>query len=522
MLGSGSFQGVWKFDHHPWTKEMHMSPAEMNVGQKSAQMGYTETLLNIVFFNIDIKKVDCLYLLPAQHPDARDFSASRFDPALESSTHLQNMFSDVKNLGHKRAGVTNLYIRGSRSKSGLRSIPVGLIAFDEVDEMEQENIPLAMERASGQLEKAIWMISTPTIDNLGINKYYRQTTQEHFFFKCPHCSKQIEFLFPDNIKICGEGVLDPEIYKSHYVCNLCKFEITQPEKKWTLNNSGIWIPTGPAVRARGFHINQMYSPTIEPHKIAAAYFNAQSDSADEQELYNSKLGLTHVVDGAQINETMIDACKLTYKRLPEFKDDRFFVTMGVDVGKWLHFEIDQWFIPQNAPAIDINTHAMCKVINYGKVQSFDDLDLLMRKFKVNFVVIDANPEKRKAEEFVRRHYGRGRMCFYGNNVKGRSLIATTTVEDAVTVDRVSWLDLSLGRFKVGKERIQLPSDLEMEYRNHLRALVRIYEKDKDGNPTGKYVNGASADHYAHARNYAEIALPLAIGQGVSHNIRSVI
>lgn len=501
---------------------MHKSTAEMNVGQKSAQMGYTETVLNIVFYHIDIKKKDCLYLLPAQHPDARDFSASRFDPALESSNYLKMMFSDVKNLGHKRAGTTNLYIRGSRSKSGLRSIPVSLIVFDEVDEMELDNIPLAMERTSGQLEKAIWMISTPTIDNIGINKYFRQTTQEHFFFKCPHCSKQIELKFPDNIVITGNDILDPDIYKTHYICDQCKAPITQEEKKWALSKTGIWIPTHPGVRARGFYINQMYSPTIEPHKLAESYFRAQADQADEQELYNSKLGLTHVVDGAQIDETMIEACKGDYKRTSEFKDGRFFVTMGVDVGKWLHYEIDQWLMPPNAPSNDINTYAVCKVINYGKVSSFNELDLLMRKFKVNFCVIDANPEKRKAEEFVRRHYGRARMCFYGNNVRGRTLVATATSEDAVTVDRTSWLDQSLGRIKMGKERIHLPVDLDLEYRNHLQALVRIYEKDTDGNPVGKYVNGATADHFAHARNYAEIALPLAIGQGVSHNISGVI
>ena len=521
-MGSGSFVGPWKFDYHPWLRDMHISDAEMNVGQKSAQMGYTETLLNVVFYKIDIEKTDCLYLLPASHPDARDFSASRFDPALESSNHLKLMFSDVKNLGHKRAGTTNLYIRGSRSKSGLKSIPVGFIAFDEVDEMEQDNIPLAMERTAGQLKKSVWMISTPRIDNKGINKYYRQTTQEHFFFKCPHCSKRIELLFPDCLKITGDHLLDPKIYDSFYFCTECKHPITQEEKRIALALSGHWIPTHPGVRARGFHVNQLYSPTIKPYEIAEAFFRAQQDQADEQEFYNSKLGLTHVVDGAQIDETMIEACKGTFKRCSEFKDGRFYVTMGVDVGKWLHYEIDMWTIPQNASANDINAHAHCKVINYGKCVNFTELDDLMRKFKVNFCVIDANPEKRKAEEFVKRHYGRSRMCFYSNNVKGRTLIATQTVEDAVSVDRVSWLDQSLGRIKAGKDRISLPVDLDMEYRNHMQALVRIYEKDADGNPLGKYINGSSADHYAHARNYAEIALPLAIGQGVSHNIKSVI
>src|SRR5262249_14884021 len=163
------------------------SDAELNVGQKAAQMGFTETVLNIVFYHIDVKAVDCLYVLPAKTPDASDFSAARFDPALESSPHLANLFSDVKNVGHKRAGTATLYVRGSRSRAGLKSIPTGLIILDEVDEFDQENIPLAMERAAGQVEKMVWMISTPTIDNFGINKYYLQSSQNHFHFKCPCC-----------------------------------------------------------------------------------------------------------------------------------------------------------------------------------------------------------------------------------------------------------------------------------------------------------------------------------------------
>jgi hypothetical protein len=522
VIPGGSFPGPWKFEHHPWLREMHDSKAEMNVGQKSAQMGFTEALLNIVFFHIDIRKVDCLYLLPATKPDASDFSASRFDPALEASEHLGRIFSDVKNLGHKRAGTTNLYIRGSKSKSGLKSIPVGFIAFDEVEEMDLDNIPLAMERTSGQLQKMIWMISTPRIDNIGINKYYRMTTQEKFLFPCPSCSKLIEFKFPDSVVITAQDVLDPQIKDSYYICTECKARLHHEDKKNFLKK-GKWFPTYPGVEARGFHINQLYSPALagSPAEIGLAYLKSLRDPADEQEFYNSKLGLTHIVDGAKIDETMLNECKSTHKRYKEYKENKY-VTMGVDVGKWNNVEICSWEIPNGAPTNDINTHAVPSVIWYGKVASFEELDLLMNRYKVNFCIIDANPERRKAYEFCNRFFGRVRMCFYSNNVRGKQILASKEVDQAINVDRTSWLDCSLGRFKRGTKGIKLPMDLEMEYKDHIQALVRIYEKDNDGNPIGKYVNGSNADHYAHSRNYAEIALPFALGIGVSHNITGVI
>lgn len=518
VMGGSSFSGPWKFDFHPWLRDMHDSFSPFNVGQKSAQMGYTETLLNIVFYRIDVLRTDCLYLLPATQPDARDFSASRFDPALELSPHLNKIFSDVQNLGHKRAGTTNLYVRGSRSRSGLKSIPVGFIAFDEVDEMDQDAIPLAMERASGQLEKLVWMISTPTLENEGINKFYKDTTQEHFFFKCPGCSKHMEFRFPDNIKITGDSLVDPDIEKSYYFCTDCKYEFPNGKPKTLIMNAGKWMPTGPKVEARGFHINQMYSCTIKPSEIAKSYFRAQADPADEQELYNSKLGVVHMVDGARVDDTMLGECIIGDRKAPLYQGQDI-VTMGVDVGKWLNIEIDKWKILPGASSIDVNSHAIPTILWQGKIGDFDGLDDLMRKYRIRFAVIDGNPERRKAFEFVNKFFNFAKMCFYPNGVSGRVIQPTPEIHQAVNVDRTAWMDVALGRFKKGKDKgIRIPIDTDYEYKEQIKAPIRIYEKDSNGNPLGKYVSGSRADHYAHARVYAEVALPLSLGTGESYGV----
>src|SRR3990167_1435531 len=115
MMKSGPFS----FRMFPWLREMHDSIAELNICRKGAQLGFTETVLNRTFYAIDIEGTDCLYVLPSKTPDASDFSAARFDPALELSPHLKAMFSEVKNIGHKRAGVVNLYIRGSRARAEI-------------------------------------------------------------------------------------------------------------------------------------------------------------------------------------------------------------------------------------------------------------------------------------------------------------------------------------------------------------------------------------------------------------------
>lgn len=512
------FPGPWNFKYHPWLKEMHDSKAELNVGQKSAQMGYSEAVLNITFFEMDVNGRSCLYVLPAKTPDATDFSASRFDPALDLSNHLSNLFSDVKNVGHKRAGAANLFIRGSKARGGLKSIPVGFIVLDEVDEMTQNNIPLAFERVSGQRHHKIWMLSTPTIPGFGINKYYTDTTQERFFFKCPSCSRFIELTFPESLEIIGTHPTDPELSRTFLKCQLCKTKLNHEEKHIFLANNE-WVKEYPNRAARGFHINQMYSSTVLPSFIAKKYFLGLKDQASEQEFYNSALGRTHIVDGARLTEANIEATIGNYRTKRIYQGNKI-VTMGIDVGRELHYEVDEWTLPAVLND-DVNVLAKPRVIAYGKVKDFLNLYQIMMDQAVVYAVIDAQPERRKSIEFAQAFYKRVKTCFYGRGLTGKNVSISPEEEHQITVDRTSWLDLALGRFKAGT--ITTPLDIDLEYKAQLQALIRVPKKDDDGNITFRYEHADNEpDHYAHARCYAEIALIFAVGIGDNTNIKAPI
>ena len=508
------YPGLWRWEHHPWLREMHDCNASQTVGQKSAQMGFTEWALNTVFYSIDILRIDTLYVLPSSHPDASDFSAARFDPALELSDHLYRLFSDVKNVGHKRAGSTNLYIRGSKSRSQLKSIPAGLLILDELDEMMQENISLAMERTSGQREedKRVLMLSTPTVEGYGINAHFKASDQRHFFFKCPCCSRYTELVFPDCMEIIGEHPTQDIVMTSFLKCKECKGKLEHKDKKiWLAQNE--WVKSYDQRTSAGFYVNQLYSSTVSPGDLAKAYLTSLTDKSAEQEFYNSKLGLTHAVEGASVTDKDIQAARGEYKNGTHAEG---FLTMGVDVGVKLHYAIRQWYF--NPVVIgDLNATARCRTLKYGTVLHFHELDEIMYQFRPKMVVIDAQPERRKAHEFSMRFPGDVRVCFYVGGIRGKQIHQTKEdVEYGISVDRTSWLDLTLGRFHA--KSISIPADVDEEYQSHLKCLVRIYDKDKDGNPIGKYVKGGGDDHYAHAENYAEIAFAIASGRGSNQTI----
>jgi hypothetical protein len=450
-----------------------------------------------------------LYILPSES-DAGDFSSGRFDPALELSDHLSGLFSDVKNTGHKRAGDASLYVRGSRSKSKLKSIPAGRLVFDEVDEMVQEHIPLAIERASGQIRKSFDYISTPTIENFGIALLFEDSDPSIFTFRCPRCGKHTYLCFPDCLIITADDPTDGRIKDSHLICKECKNELPHGNKPDFLKN-GIWVPQVENKIARGFHINQLYSCTIQPYEIAQSYLRSLTNPADEQEFHNSKMGETHTVEGAKCTDEQFLACISEKNMLHGCNDANHLYTIGIDVGTYLNVVIYQWHMGRGAfDNYTTDLHRFCtpRIILATKIKEFEEIHEILHKYLVNFCVIDANPERRKALEFARDYPGKVRLCFYGNGSQKREItVSPDENEPTITVDRTSWLDITIPRFV--KKKIVLPRDIGIEFQAHVTALTRIYEKDKDGNPTGRWVCGNAADHYAHACNYAEIALPLA-------------
>jgi hypothetical protein len=524
---AGESPGPWSFKKYPWLLEMHNACDMRNnnyrwekiIGKKGAQLGYTEWALNVVLKMIDMDNKSVLYVLPATNPDASDFSTSRFDPALELSPHLARMFSDVQNVMHKRAGAANLFIRGSRSRSQMKSLPVDLIVFDELDEMVLKNVTLAWERMSGRSNKLGLYISTPTHDDIGIDAMYKGSTRDKFNFKCPGCGKYITLEWPDNFKLCGDNSTDPAIGQSHMFCTLCG-KVLQHELKSDWLSTGMWVSEFEDRASRGFHVNQLYSPTVSPVEIARTYFASRISQADTQEFFNSKIGICYTAPDARITDADILACMGTYGSVNN--SSKGITTLGVDVGSDIHYEVNSWTFDPNVRTSDINLLAKSAVIDSGTVKDFEGpngLDGLMHRHNINYCVIDKHPETRKAREFCTRWWGRASMCLYIKGLSSKAIVHDQA-EQTVRVDRTAWMDLALGR--VRSQRITFPKDTSFSYKEHLKAPVRSYSKDDTGNPVAKYVTGENAaDHSAHARVYAEVALPLACSLVRNQDINKV-
>lgn len=472
--------------------------AEVCVGQKAAQLGYSTHAIAVSIKTVaDGRNV--LYLLPTRTPDASDFSTTRFDRIIESSDYLSGLFHRNKSMGVKRADSGVIYIRGMNSNSALKSVDVSLLVFDEVDEMPEEKVPLALQRMAGQTVKRCWFVSTPTAPDYGINRLLQESTEGHFFFPCPSCNRQIELLWPESFELRGTSHTDPDCALSYIKCSLCGAKLPHELKHEWLRDAHFINTRESAVL--GFYINQLYSPTVSPAEFAIAWFKAQIDLAADQEFYNSMLGLPRLVQGARLMEDDIRDCQGPYMQNSSAPKNRI-ITIGIDVGKVLHYHVDVWYFDK--PCSDINLASTCKTLAVGTVESFEEVKRLIHTFHPTVVVIDSEPETRKALELAAAFPGLIKLCKFIRSAPENAISGTGVI---VKTNKTAWVDAAMSRYTT--KRIQLPVDLPLEYVSQVCALVRRYKRGGDGELFGQYLS-TGPDHYMLARVYSEIALPLAV------------
>lgn len=498
---------------YPYVEGILNSRAKKNWVMKGAQTGLTEAGITIGLYEIDYHQRDVIHYFPTGKMAER-FSKTRFTTAIKLSPYLKRAVVN-DSLEIKQIGNATLHVLGANSMANLKGTSSGRLILDELDEWTEKQIYLAEERASGQKndDKIIWGLSTPKYPNTGIHKQYLQSTQEHFFFDCPHCQEEIELVWEDSFVLCGENVDDPAVHDSYLKCSKCQAKLDHATKKQWLS-TGRWKATNPdsdPTLSRGFHVSQLYSPTVSPGELAVAYLRGSGDEDARREFHNSKLGLPYIEEAYQVNDQQIDAAIRKYSMVtarPTKATDGFF-TLGIDQGGALHHWVAVSWKFDATRYGDPNDRAIGKVVGCGRVPQDDWASIhgLMRGYQVRMCVIDYFPEPTAARIFARKFNG---FVYLAQYVKGTAAREVRPTEDEyganiVRCDRVSWLSKSLGRVMSGD--MEFPLDLPLEFRQHIKAPVRSL-KNVDGTYVAEYVE-TGPDHYAHAMTYAEIALKIA-------------
>lgn len=533
----------YSLEHYPYIEGIIDSRAKYNWIMKATQVGLTEAGITIANFEADYHQRDVIYYFPTKRMGER-FSKTRFAPAINLSEYLHRTCTN-NSVEIKQFGNATIHILGANSVADLKGTAAGRLVFDELDDWTPQQIYAAEERASGAKndDTIIWGFSTPKYPNLGIHKQFMGSTQERFRFDCPHCRARIELRWPKDatpegweqgsFHLKGERVDDPAIYESYIKCYECQHELRHADKlDWLRTETRVddktgergtaaWEQThgGPELMGlkRGFYLPQLYSPTVAPYKIALKYLRGHGDEAARRTFFNDCVALPYTEDCYQVNDTHIDNAIHKGKRysfndvLPTCESDGYY-TLGVDQGGKLHsWVVVDWIFDKDRRG-DPNDRADGQLVACGRIleDNWGEIHDLMETYQIRMCVIDYWPQPTNARTFARafqfeRNYVY--LCQYvTGRGGGRELVVTEDDYGASTVkaDKVGWLSKTLGRIMVG--RMNLPLDLPFEFRRQLMAPVRSMKKVNN-----QYISefmDTDDDHYAHAMNYAEIALKI--------------
>lgn len=467
----------FSLERYPFLAQIYADTNQRIVLKKPAQMGLSEWAVNRALWALDEWGMDILYLLPADD-EAYDFSNGRFGPAIEESEYLADLFTDVANVQHKRAGERNFYIRGSNSRSKLKSIPIDFLIVDEYDEMTQKNLPVARRRLDASPYKWEIDLSTPTVPEFGIDARYQDSDQHQWEVHCPACGRWQVPAWPENINL--------EADPATYWCASCHHP-TETFLAWL----GRWTAQNPSSNLRGYHLTQMVSPTKTAAEMAEEARKADEDPAIEQEFYNQGLGEAHVAKGGALDDDLLLAC-----RNPEYRDMPSTgrrCSMGVDVGKVLHVRISA------------RDGERKRAMYIGTVPQFEDLDPLMARYDVGCAVIDEKPETRKSMEFCQKFPGRAFAARY--DIEDKAELAHWDPDKRIVrLNRTVAMDKVMTRVQTRSLILPAHAQTMPDYFAHMKAPKRVLATNKrTGEQVYRYVESSRPDHFAHAELYDEMA-----------------
>lgn len=463
----------FSFTYHEYLIEPYKDNHPHQVEMKAAQMGLTSKAMLKVSHGARYGGYrGILYLFPSK-TDIIDFAKSRVNPLIEDNPDtLGKWIRDTDSANIKRIWNSFLYLRGMNSRIGLKSIPVDLTIFDELDEAPPFAVDMAMERMGHSEFKEVLKLSNPTLPDYGIDKAFQETDQRYWLLKCEKCGEYtcLEDTFPDCLKDVNGRVIR--------ACMKCHAELNP--------SIGQWVAKCPGVTdKRGYHFSQLFSHYVDPADILHQ-FRTTNNLTD---FYNLKVGVAFVEATNRLSiQDVLSLCGSEGIS----SQDKGPCFMGVDQGKELHIVIGKKHDQKTG-----------KIVYLGILKDWTELDALMKNFRVERCVTDALPETRNARAFAERHKGKVFLNYYNQHQKGSC--RWDEKELIVSCNRTESLDAS--HREISERLIALPKECEITrtFGEHLHNVAKRLEEDEEtGSKRYVYVK-LGPDHFRHAFNYEAMA-----------------
>lgn len=475
------------FDDRPYLIKIYKEWEPNIVVKKSVQCGASEWAICDCFAQAE-RGLSVIYVLPKY--TLRNRFVKRIDKVIDRVPYYRENIGDTDSLWHKRYCGSDIIFASSETSSDFIEFPADVVIVDEIDKCNQVNIALAPDRLTASEYKYQRKISTPTIEDYGIDLEYKKSDTKEWHITCEACGERqpLDF-FTNVIKEVSEKqfeLIDTEWTENserdiQVYCRKCKKPIDRLAQ-------GEWVAKHPDRHIKGYHINQLMASNVLISELWDAYLEGMGNHTLTQIFFNSRLGLAHTAEGDRLSNILLNTCIGDHMIPSKIEDENIKTYMGIDVGKSLH--------------IIIGTKE--KVLFIGMRQSFEECSELIERFNVEKCVVDNRPETRKAVEFQKAHKDIVWLCEYidNNQTRLKTLVLDRKIKQ-VQANRTQSLDESVS--KIVNKRIQLPKDAPgvSRFYDQMIASVRVIEEKSSGRAEAIWTK--ADDHYFHTFNYYEIA-----------------
>lgn len=468
------------FIDHMFMWDIYIDMADLKrdiVGLKAAQVTFTTTATNAVLYIAKQRHVDIIYTLPT-FDDVRQFVGGKVNRIVAQNPIYQSWVDEKDTIEQKAVGENIIYFRGTHTTKSATMVSSDLNVYDEVDSSNQEVIEQYSTRLQHSELKRQWWFSHPSVPGNGVDKYWVQSDQKHWFIKCPECKQRQFMSWPESI--------DP--VRKCYQCKFCKGEITNDSRR-----RGKWIPRFKDRELSGYWIPLLICPWVSAEEVLK-YHKEKSP----EYFYNKVLGLPYVGGGNKVIQSQI------YQNLtPDMNKQEGRIVMGVDSGTVLRFvignkeglfffgECKQWEIdPKNPDEPSIEGY--------------------MKRWKRMIVIVDQGGDIIGPRKLRDKYPGRVFLCFYQSDKKNVQLIRWGENDESgkVMADRNRMIQLVVDEFtdrRIPLQYIESPDDW-YDYWLHFNHIYRIAQENKALHTMEYRWERSGRDDWVHATVYWRIGI----------------
>jgi len=314
---SSAEPGPWRNARAPYLQDimdLYNDPAVREVWvMKSAQVGWTEVLNNIIGYAIDRRPGPMLLMQPTVEM-VEAWSKDRLTPMLNDSPSLRAKVSaprakdGANTLRHKTGPGWRLSMAGANSPAGLRMRSVRDLFCDEVDGYpvssgkDGDPISLARKRQVSFWNRKFFAGSTPTVKGRSrIEAGFESTDMRYLHLPCPHCTGANRGE-PDGYQRLEWSQIkwvDNNPRTAAYLCKHCGTLIEHHHKQWMLERRR-WVATKPFDGRAGIHIWEAYSPFVSWAEMVANFLESKTLPETLQTFINNSLGETWEEAGSAV------------------------------------------------------------------------------------------------------------------------------------------------------------------------------------------------------------------------------